>query len=83
MAADAGLVVHNADYVVTMDDDRRILRNGSVVIRGTTCLLAVTFAFGCGGGSDGGTTNPPPPPPVTNGFTISAGSTTSSVVPSY
>jgi 5-methylthioadenosine/S-adenosylhomocysteine deaminase len=32
--AGAGLVIHNADYVITVDPDRRIVRNGSVVIRG-------------------------------------------------
>jgi 5-methylthioadenosine/S-adenosylhomocysteine deaminase len=35
VAADEGLVIHNADYVVTVDADRRIVRNGSVVIRGS------------------------------------------------
>jgi 5-methylthioadenosine/S-adenosylhomocysteine deaminase len=31
---EAVLVIHNADDVITVDQDRRIVRNGSVVIRG-------------------------------------------------
>jgi 5-methylthioadenosine/S-adenosylhomocysteine deaminase len=34
LAADARLVIHNADYVVTVDGERRILQDASVVIRG-------------------------------------------------
>ncbi len=32
----SSLVVHNADYVITVDKDRRIIRNGSVVIKGNS-----------------------------------------------
>ena len=35
------LVVHNADYVITVDKGRRILRNGSVVIKGNSIQRVV------------------------------------------
>ena len=37
----ADLVVHNADFVITVDKDRRILRNGSVVIKGNSISRVV------------------------------------------
>ena len=37
----ADLVVHDADYVITMDGDRRIVQNGSVVVRGNRIVRVV------------------------------------------
>ena len=37
----ADLVVHNADYVITVDRDRRIIRNGSVVVKGNSIQRVV------------------------------------------
>ena len=44
IAADAPLVIHNADYVVTVDGERRIIRNGSVVVRGSRIERVVKAA---------------------------------------
>jgi 5-methylthioadenosine/S-adenosylhomocysteine deaminase len=41
---EAVLVIHNADYVVTVDRDRRIIRNGSVVVRGNRIERVVKAA---------------------------------------
>ena len=37
----ADLVVHNADFVITVDKDRRIIQNGSVVIKGNSISRVV------------------------------------------